>query len=68
MMEDTNTMVAHVRSMVHDGVVTAVDGTRMPIAADTVCLHGDGKNAVFFATRLKAELKKAMIEFKALGA
>ena len=68
MMEDASRMVAHVRSMVYDGVVTAVDGTRVPITADTVCLHGDGKNAVFFATRLKAELKKAMIEFKALEA
>lgn len=67
-IEDANAVVAQVRSMVRDGLVTATDGHKLPLAADTVCLHGDGPHAVFFANRLKTELKKAMIEFKAPGA
>jgi len=65
---DANAVVAQVRQVVRDGLVTATDGTKVPLTADTVCLHGDGPNAVFFANRLKTELKKAMIEFKAPGA
>ena len=68
LIEDANAAVAQVRQMVRDGVVTAVDGSRVPILADTVCLHGDGTQAVFFATRLNAELSKSRIELKAPGA
>jgi UPF0271 protein len=68
LIEDTNVAVAQVRQMVRDGVVTATDGSLVPITADTVCLHGDGKHAVFFATRLNTELRKSRIELKALGA
>ncbi len=65
---DANAAVAQVREMVRDGRITAVDGSRVPITADTVCVHGDGPEAVFFATRLKAELRKSRIELKAPGA
>jgi UPF0271 protein len=37
----------------------------VPVKADTVCLHGDGPNAVAFAQRLNAEIRKAGIEIKA---
>ena len=68
LIENSNAAVAQVRQMVRDGVVTAVDGSQVPIVADTVCLHGDGSQAVFFATRLNAELRKSRIELKAPGA
>lgn len=67
LIEDANAAVAQVRQMVRDGVVTATDGSKVPITADTVCLHGDGPHAVFFANRLRTELNKSMIEFKPLG-
>ncbi|MBI2496903.1 MAG: LamB/YcsF family protein [Opitutae bacterium] len=67
-IEDANAAVAQVREAVCDGTVTATDGTKVALAADTVCLHGDGPHAVFFANRLRSELRKAMIEFKAPGA
>jgi UPF0271 protein len=38
--------------MVHEGLVTAVSGKKISIIAETVCIHGDGKNAVQFAKRL----------------
>jgi UPF0271 protein len=68
LIEDANAAVAQVRQMVRDGVVTATDGSKVPITADTVCLHGDGTQAVFFATRLNAELRKSRIELKSPGA
>jgi UPF0271 protein len=52
--------------MVGQGRVRAVDGTEVPIAADTVCLHGDGPHPVDFARRLRSELAAAGIELRAM--
>ncbi len=59
--------VAQVLRMVREGVVRATDGTDVEIAADTVCLHGDGAHAVAFARRLSTELRAAGIAIKAFG-
>ena len=67
-IEDPDVAVSQVRQMVRHSVVTAVDGSQVPITADTVCLHGDGARAVFFATRLNEELRKSGIALQALGA
>ncbi len=50
--------------MVREGVVRATDGAEVPIGADTVCVHGDGPNAVAFAKRLRAELAAAGISVR----
>jgi UPF0271 protein len=68
LIEDVNAAIAQVRQIVRDGTVTARDGSTVPLTADTVCLHGDGAHAVFFATRLNAELRKSRVELKAPGA
>ena len=59
--------VAQVRQMVSVGTVTAVDGTIVPITADTICLHGDGPHAAEFALQLRAALHEIPIELKALS-
>lgn len=59
--------VAQVRQMVSVGTVTAVDGTIVPITADTICLHGDGSHVVEFALQLRAALHEIPIELKALS-
>jgi UPF0271 protein len=51
--------------MLRESVVRATDGTEIAIKADTVCLHGDGPNAVAFAQRLRRELAAAGVEVKA---
>jgi len=63
MIEDCHAAVAQVCQMVTEGTVTAGDGSRVPLAADTVCLHGDGRYAVEFATQLRAALQRAGIAF-----
>jgi UPF0271 protein len=68
LITDAAAAVAQVRQMVRDGTVGATDGSVRAIRADTVCLHGDGPDAVFFALRLNSELKKSQIELRALGA
>jgi UPF0271 protein len=63
---DEDVAISQVLGMVGQGRVRAVDGTEVPIAADTVCLHGDGPHPVDFARRLRSELAAAGIELRAM--
>lgn len=67
LIEDEEAAVAQVLRMVRDGRVRARDGADVPIAADTVCLHGDGARAVEFARRLRGELTAAGVELRSCG-
>lgn len=44
--------------MVKEGKVRATDGTDRPIQADTVCVHGDGPQALSFVQQLQKGLEK----------
>jgi UPF0271 protein len=39
--------------MVKQQAVISRDAVRVPVQADTVCLHGDGEHALEFARRLR---------------
>jgi UPF0271 protein len=45
--------------MVQDGGVVAVDGSRVSIAADTICVHGDTAGAAALAKRIREALAEA---------
>ncbi|MCG5239433.1 LamB/YcsF family protein [Azospirillum doebereinerae] len=45
--------------MVLDGAVTSRHGTRLPIVADTICVHGDTPTAVAMAGAVRVALEKA---------
>jgi UPF0271 protein len=53
MIEDPQQSVRHVLDMVEGGYVTSLSGKRVPVAADTLCLHGDQPGAVLFAQTLR---------------
>jgi UPF0271 protein len=53
--------VGQVMRIVREGLVRATDGSDVQVTADTVCLHGDGAQALAFAWRLRAELAAAGI-------
>jgi UPF0271 protein len=67
LIHDEDAAVAQVLRMVREGRVRAVDGTDVPIQADTVCVHGDGPHAVAFARRLARELRQLGIELRSPG-
>ena len=64
LIEDTDKAVAQVLEMVKDGKVTSVSGKKIPIVAETVCIHGDGAHAVEFAKAINQALKKDGIEIR----
>jgi UPF0271 protein len=52
--------------LAREGRVAAVGGADLAVAADTLCLHGDGAGALALARRLRAELAAAGIAVRAL--
>ena len=53
MIEDPAASVKQVLGMVEEGYVTSLSGKRVPVLADTLCLHGDQPGAVTFAQALR---------------
>lgn len=65
LIEDTDKVVAHVLQMIKEGTITSVTGKKVPIVAETICLHGDGEHAVEFAKAIRQALKENNIAIKA---
>ena len=57
MIEEEQKAVDQVLQMMRKGTVTTVSGNEVSIVAETVCIHGDGKQAMQFARRLFSVLK-----------
>ena len=57
MITDETQAIERVVRMVTEGVVTAVDGTDVPLRADSICVHGDGEKALLFVQKIRAALE-----------
>jgi UPF0271 protein len=66
-ISDSDALVERAVRMVQARLVTAVDGSDLSIAADTICLHGDTPGAERLAARLRAGLEAAGILVRAVG-
>lgn len=66
LIEDTVTSVAQALQMIKEKTVKSVNGNTISITADTICIHGDGKNAVAFARAIYQSLKQNNIDIKAI--
>ena len=61
-LDDSDLVVSRALAMVREGAVSAVDGSRVPLDVETICIHGDTPGAVDFARRLRAELDAAGVQ------
>ena len=59
--------VKRVIQMITEQTVQAIDGTVIPIKADTVCVHGDEPTALLFVQNLVKELEDNNITIQAIG-
>lgn len=66
LIESTEKSLNQVLQMIQTKEVTTVTGENIPITAETVCIHGDGKNAVSFAKTIFQSLQEKSIEIKAI--
>ncbi len=57
LIEDVTKAVQQVLQMINEGTITTVSGNIIPIVAETICIHGDGKYAVDFAKAIHDAIK-----------
>lgn len=67
LIEDTGAAVNQALQMIKEKTVIATSGKKIPIIADTICIHGDGKHAVEFAQQIHSTIEKEGIKIQAIG-
>lgn len=63
-LDDPELVAARVVGLVLEGTVTALDGTVVEVAADSVCVHGDSPGAVAMATAVRRALEAAGVDVR----
>jgi UPF0271 protein len=58
-IHDAGAVAARAARMAAEGVVVAVDGTHVPAAVHSICVHGDTPGAVHLARRVREALSAA---------
>ena len=61
LIDDSKQAIAQVLEMILEQKVTAADGQKVTLKADTICIHGDGRHALEFASLINAELSRCGI-------
>jgi UPF0271 protein len=66
-IHDRDAVIRRAVRMVREQIVEAVGGRTVPLAVDTICVHGDTPGAADLASGLRAALSAAGVEVKAIG-
>lgn len=66
LIRDARTSLNQVLQMISEKSVNATDGRVIPIRAETICIHGDGENAVEFAKAINQALTTIGIKIRPL--
>lgn len=61
LITDSGEAISRVVRMVREGKVLTAQGTEAELKADTICIHGDGVNALGFAKQISKSLTEAGI-------
>lgn len=61
LLHSTEASLEQVLQMITQQKVQAIDGTLVPIKAETVCIHGDGAHALSFAAAIHKAMKENTI-------
>jgi UPF0271 protein len=67
LLHDPSEVTARVLRLVTEGVVKAVDGSDVPVAADSACVHGDSPGAVEMARAVRDGLARAGVTVRAFA-
>ncbi len=66
LIEDSDKAIQQALNMITKGTVITVSGKNIPVVAETICIHGDGKHADEFARNIYENLKQNDIVIKAI--
>ncbi|HUM01794.1 MAG TPA: 5-oxoprolinase subunit PxpA [Thermoanaerobaculia bacterium] len=67
LVETPERAAAQALSLARDGFAVSVDGARVPLAVETICLHGDTPGAAANAAAVRRALEEAGIALSALS-
>ena len=67
-LHDAEEAAERVAAMVREGAIISRSGKRIPVAIDTVCVHGDNPAAVAMAARVRERLEAAHIRIRPMAA
>jgi UPF0271 protein len=67
LIHETEKSIAQVLQMIQAQTVTATSGEIAAIKAETICIHGDGANALEFAKTINAKLSENGISIKPIN-
>jgi UPF0271 protein len=67
LIDDAAQVLTRVATIALEHAVIAIDGTRVPITLDTICVHGDTPGAARLAARIRATLAASGIDVKSIG-
>ncbi len=62
LIKETEKSVLQVLQMINEQTVTATTGEKVLLKTETICIHGDGENALVFAKRIREKLIENNIE------
>jgi UPF0271 protein len=65
LLHDPDAATERVLRMLRENRVRAIDGSDVPVKAETICIHGDNPESVAFARELRAKLLAAGIAISA---
>jgi UPF0271 protein len=66
-IEDPEMVVNRAVSMARDRVITAIDGSRLVLEIETICVHGDTPGAASLASRIRQALTQAGVVIQPVG-
>ncbi len=64
LIDDTGKAVSQVLQIIREQSVTAATGEKVSLRAETVCIHGDGENALEFAAAIRRKLTEKGISIQ----
>jgi UPF0271 protein len=66
MITSADLAIAQVLQMINEQQVTAMNGEKISIKAATICIHGDGANAITFVKQINHSLSVAGIQIQTI--
>ena len=67
-LHDADLIAERMLRLICDGVIKAIDGSRVAIQADSICVHGDSPGAVAIANQVRTRLTKAGVTIQSFEA
>ncbi len=67
-LHDADAAADRVLRMLEEGALTSINGVRVPVKPETVCVHGDGPEALHMAETLRTRLERAGVRVESFRA